>query len=269
LSLLQRIFGRNTSVEPPARIDAELFESLAEKYPFLSGFSAEEAGRLCALAEQFIATKHFEGVGGLELTHPMRAEIALQASVPILELGLDWYKDWREVVVYPAQFVPRREVIDDAGVVHVVEEPLSGEAWLGGPVLLSYEDIEAASDALCYNVVIHEFAHKLDMLNGEPNGTPPLHAGMSYKAWGDAFSAAYADFVAKVEASPDPDNDESFVIDPYAAEHPAEFFAVLSEAFFDVPDVLVETYPEVYEQLRQFYMQHPLSRMETAPTDGS
>lgn len=259
MSLLSRLFNRKAPDAAATVIIGEReFADFSAKYPFLRRFSAEESARLCKLAEQFIATKHFEGVGGLVLTDSMRAEIALQACVLILELGLEWYKDWHEIVVYPAQFIPRREVVDDAGVVHVVEEPLSGEAWLGGPLLLSYEDVEAASEAYCYNVVIHEFAHKLDMLNGEPNGTPPLHSGMSYQRWGEVFSAAYDHFVAKVTNSADPENDDSFVIDPYAAEHPAEFFAVLSEAFFDVPDVLYEEYPEAYEQLMLFYRQDPL-----------
>src|SRR5690606_36000873 len=112
--------------------------------------------------------------------------------------GIGWYDGWTEVNVYPGQFEPEREVVDEAGVVHLVNDPMAGEAWLGGPVILSYEDVALTSDEEArvagYNVVIHEFAHKLDMRNGDPNGLPPLHEGMSPAAWRDAFRDAYVDF---------------------------------------------------------------------------
>jgi hypothetical protein len=104
------------------------------------------------------------------------------------------------------------------------------------------------------NVVIHEFAHKLDMLNGDANGFPPLHAGMDRKTWAAVFSAAYADFCRRVDA------DEDVAIDPYAAESPGEFFAVVSEAFFDLPQAVLDAYPQVYAQLRNFYRQDPAAR---------
>ena len=134
--------------------------------------------------------------------------------------------------------------------MHEFDDQVAGEAWEGGPVLLSWFDRPEAADGM--NVVIHEFAHKLDMLNGPPDGLPPLHEGMKRQAWIDAFEPAYADFCARVD-----DGEETW-IDPYAAEHPAEFFAVTSEVFFEAPDLLRHEYPAVYEQLRQFYRQDPL-----------
>jgi Mlc titration factor MtfA (ptsG expression regulator) len=105
-------------------------------------------------------------------------------------------------------------------------------------------------------VVIHEFAHKLDMRNGAADGFPPLHAGMDREAWTQTFTSAFEDFERRLDAR------EDTLIDEYAAEDPAEFFAVLSELFFERPDALQQDYPAVYEQLSQFYRQNPLSRLQ-------
>ena len=142
--------------------------------------------------------------------------------------------------------------------MHHAVEPASGESWLGGPVILSWEDTVAAMAGTeisqGYNVVIHEFAHKLDMLNGEANGFPPIHPDMSQQAWSEAFSKAYADFCRSI------DEGEMMEIDPYAAESPAEFFAVISEAFFEIPLSVRIHFPAVYEQLALFYRQNPAQR---------
>jgi Mlc titration factor MtfA (ptsG expression regulator) len=185
----------------------------------------------------------------------MRSSIALQAVLPIMKFGYSAYYGWREIILYPAEFMPDREVTDDFGVVHRVRHPLSGEAWEGGPLVLSLDDVAASGHCQGYNVVIHEFAHKLDMRNGAVDGLPALHSGMSVETWAAVFNAAYADFCQRVDA------DEDSEIDPYAADSPAEFFAVLSEYFFEAPDILFEHYPAVYEQMRLYYRQDPLSRL--------
>ena len=111
------------------------------------------------------------------------------------------------------------------------------------------------------NVVIHEFAHKLDMLSGHADGLPPLHADMNAEDWIAAQDEAFEDLVARVEAAgDDEDAQNQLVIDPYATEHPSEFFAVTSETFFTEPSVLHAAYPRVYEQYRLFYRQDPLAR---------
>ena len=157
--------------------------------------------------------------------------------------------------MYPDEFVAEYDYVDEAGVSHHVEEPMSGESWDRGPVILSWADAEEAGRGQSYNVVIHEFAHKLDMLNGGPNGFPPLHADMQRASWADAWSAAYADFCRKLDQGYELD------IDDYAAESPAEFFAVMSEAFFESPASVRATYPDVYEQLTRFYRQDPAARL--------
>jgi hypothetical protein len=204
--------------------------------------------KLKRLALLFLAEKQFVGAHGLEVSDAMRVSIAAQACLPILELGLDWYSGFTGIVVYPGDFRVRRTLADEAGVVHEWDDELAGEAMPGGPVVLSWD--AAANDAHM-NVVIHEFAHKLDMLNGEADGLPPLHREMDRAAWAHAFREAYEGFCDALERGKDT------WLDPYAAEHPSEFFAVVSEAFFEHPAETRRRYPDVYEQLRLFYRQEP------------
>ena len=181
----------------------------------------------------------------------MRVAIAAQACLPILNLGLDWYDDWVGVIVYPGDFRVRRHDIDAAGVVHEWDDALAGEAMPGGPVVLSWD---SAAHAREMNIVIHEFAHKLDMRNGDADGLPPLHADMDRRVWHAAFRAAFDGFCDALERG------RETWLDPYAAEHPSEFFAVLSEAFFERPQETRRRYPDVYDQLRLFYRQDPARR---------
>ena len=238
-----------------ARIDPYAWERVRDALPLLEDLNNEEARRLADLALLFLRDKRLDPARGLELTDSMRLAIALQACLPVLELGLDWYRGWYAVIVYPEEFVPEREVMGDDGVVWTEQEVKSGEAWEQGPIILSWADVEAGVDRDGYNVVIHELAHKLDMRDGSANGCPPLHAGMSPKVWAETFSAAYADLCRRVDA------DEETPIDPYATESPAEFFAVVSESFFELPGMLYGEYPRVYGQLREFYRQDPLGRL--------
>jgi len=252
-------------------IDEALWRESTGDWLFMRGLTAEEDARLKSLAARFLAGKHYSGTHGLEITPRMRVEVAAQASILVLELGIEWYDGWTEIIMYPSQFAPEREIVDEAGVVHLTNDPMAGEAWLGGPVVLSYEDVALAGDAAQrvagYNVVIHEFAHKLDMRNGDPNGFPPLHEEMSAKAWKAALSAAYDDFCARVDATDRLSERraqaalDALPIDPYAAESAGEFFAVGSEAFFETPELLAPAYPAMYEQLTLFYRQDPLARL--------
>jgi hypothetical protein len=207
--------------------------------------------KLKQLALLFLAEKQFAGAHGIEVSDEMRVAIAAQACLPILELGLDWYAGWHGIVVYPGDFRVRRREIDEDGVVHEWQDDLAGEAMPGGPVVISWD---AAAHDPYMNVVIHEFAHKLDMVNGAADGLPPLHPGMDALAWAAAFKEAYDGFCDALERGRDT------WLDPYAAEHPSEFFAVVSEAFFEDPAQTRQRYPEVYGQLRLFYRQDPASR---------
>lgn len=249
----RRRAARQLPISPAQWLDAEY------ALPFLDRLGDDERERLRGLAREFIADKEWSGARGLQLTAAMQLSIALQACLPILELGLDWYDGWVGIVVYPGDFVIPRQSTDSDGIVHEYEDAVLGEAWEGGPVLLSwFADMAELGDV---NIVIHEFAHKLDMSNGASDGMPALHRNMNPAEWQTAFAAAYAGFCRRIDAG------EDTAIDPYAAENPAEFFAVTSEVFFEAPDLLLEEYPAIYSQLRDFYRQDPL-RYCIAATDA-
>lgn len=230
-----------------APIDDGLWDAGCRALPMLARLDPDAHHRLRRLTTLFLHQKRFLGAQGLELNAAMRLDIALQACLPILNLGLDWYDDWVTIIVYPEDFLPEHEYVDEAGVVHVERSPHSGEAWERGPVLLSWAEVVNSE-----GLVVHEFAHTLDMRNGQANGMPPLHQNMSSARWTHVMSEAFETLNAQL------DRDEAPSIDPYAASDPAEFFAVASEYFFAEPDTLHRAFPVVYEQFRLFYRQDPL-----------
>jgi Mlc titration factor MtfA (ptsG expression regulator) len=222
------------------------------RLPFLDYLAPEDRPVLRDMARLFIATRQFHGAREFTLHDDILLEIALQACLPVLKLGLGWYDDWIGVVIYPGDFLVPRRAVDDAGVVHEYREPLIGEAWAGGPVVLSWQPGDRAADGI--NVVIHEFAHKLDMRNGDADGLPPLHKDMNVARWARVWSDAYRGFCADVDAGVETG------IDDYAAESPAEFFAVMSECFFEIPDLIQDAWPDLYAQLALFYRQDLAAR---------
>lgn len=217
--------------------------------PFMAMYTGEERAHLRELVVLFLDAKSIVGAQGHPVTPLQRVVIALQACLLVQKLDLALYDDFENVIVYAQQFAPEHEWEDEHGIVHRSTEPLAGEAMPGGPVVLSWADVAASADweHAGMNLVIHEFAHKLDMRDGEANGCPPLPAGMSRERWQQAFAAAYADFCAQV------DRGDDVSIDPYAAEHPAEFFAVLSEVFFVEPRLLRAEYSAVYALMARYY----------------
>ncbi len=245
---------RRERVLREAHIDEAEWSRALNDYSFTRALNLDERARLKQLTILFLAEKPINGAGNLHIDNGARLAIAIQACMLILNLDLDWYKTWTEVILYPSGFVARHEEVDEAGVVHTVEEPMSGESWPNGTVVLSWTDVQQAGKADGYNVVIHEFAHQIDMLNGDANGFPPLHKDMSREQWAAVFSKAYEHFCKHV------DDWEDTVIDEYAAENPAEFFAVISEVFFETPLAVREEYPDVYAQLALFYRQDPVAR---------
>ena len=247
---------RRARVLKRASIPDALWHEALATLPFLALYTQDELARLRELAVLFLDAKAIVGAQGHEVTPLQRVIIAIQACVLILNLDFGYYDGWENVFVYPGEFVPGWEWEDEAGVVHRNEGALAGEAMPGGPVVLSWPDVEASADwdEAGMNLVIHEFAHKIDMRSGEANGSPPLPPTISPLAWTSELGAAYEDFHARVERR------EHTEIDPYAAESPAEFFAVLSEVFFVDPLLLQREYAGVYRLFTHLYRQDPAAR---------
>lgn len=222
----------------------------------LDGVDGERLERLRALAARFLHDKDIVGARALELTAHDRLVIATLACLPVLGLGYDWLAGWRQVIVYGDAFRVRRQWHDeDSGVVSEADDWLAGEAWQHGPLVLSLADIQADLDDphAGFNLVAHEIAHKLDMLDGHSDGVPPLPDRQRRERWLTTFQRAFDALRAQVDAGRDT------FLDPYAAEAPDEFFAVVSEAFFSCPQALARAHPDLHGELRAFYAIEPWS----------
>ena len=227
--------------------------------PFVAIYTDEELARLRAKVVLFLSAKSIVGARGHEVTPLQRVIIAIEACVLVLNLDMAYYDGWENIIVSPDEFIPGWEYEDEAGVVHRNDGPLAGESMPGGTgraLVGPTSKREPTWDSAGMNLVIHEFAHKLDMRNGEANGCPPLPATMPPHVWKKSLTAAYEHFRVRVERG------DNTAIDPYAAESPAEFFAVISEVFFADPMLLQGEYRGVYKQLRWFYRQDPAARTE-------
>jgi Mlc titration factor MtfA (ptsG expression regulator) len=235
-------------------VDDALWRRAVAPYVFLAKLDAAETQQLRELVVLFLNEKQLHGAADFAISDEARIAIAAQACLPVLNLGLDWYAGWVGVIVYPGEFKVARSIVDEDGVVHEFDDELSGEAWPDGPVVLSWQDASLAEPG--YNVVIHEFAHKIHMLRGNDDGFPQPHADMDAERWALAFEAAYARFCGAV------DRGLATRMDPYAAEHPAEFFAVASETFFTDAPGLNGEFPAIYRELKAFYRQDPLARQQ-------
>ncbi|MCG9051704.1 zinc-dependent peptidase [Laribacter hongkongensis] len=242
--------------EPLPRDD---WARLVEPMPILAGLTRPEWQALYQRAAWFFADKEFGAPDDLEVSADMALVIAAQAALPILALDIDSYHDWKGVIVYPDAFITREAWGDEFGLVHEDEKVLVGQARGDGPLLLSWPDSAQSPLLDGWNVVIHECAHKLDMQTGAANGCPALHSGMKQAAWAEAFGRAYDTFCTEVE------HGTAGWLDPYASESPAEFFAVLSEYFFEAPHWIQEHMPAVFGQLRLFYRQDPSRRLPRLP----
>ncbi|PPE70312.1 zinc-dependent peptidase [Caldimonas thermodepolymerans] len=234
-------------------IPAGLWHRVLDAYPFLARRSAEDLAELRRLATLFLRRKEFTGAGGFQITDEVAVAIAAQACLPVLRLGLHLYDGFVGIVVHGDQVVARRTVVDETGVVHEYDEVLAGEAMEGGPVTLSWQDVQEAGQSaeLGYNVVIHEFIHKIDMLDGEPDGVPPLPDRARREAWIAQIDDEYERFCDEVDAGV-----ETF-LDPYGAESVDEFFAVAAEAFFVAPGSFRAAHPRLHELFRDYFRQDP------------
>jgi hypothetical protein len=247
--------SRNARIIKNSTITQQQWEEAYHALPLLKGLSEEENKSLKELCVLFIHNKTFEAAQGFELTLEMLLVISLQACLPILKLGLECYDNFSTIIVYSAGFKTNRKKTDENGIVDYDRAQTLGESWLRGPVILSWYDAESAGEIDGSNLIIHEFAHKLDMQNGVANGFPPLHSGIKLSDWVRAFSKAYEYFERKCTGN------KLHGISCYAATSPAEFFSVLSEVFFERPDRIKKYFPEIHSLLELYYRQTPIHRL--------
>lgn len=248
-------------------VPQDLWDTALARYPFLAQRAAADLADLRRLTREFLDGKEFHGAAGLRITDEIAVAIAAQACLPVLRLqapyrGIAWYDDFVGIVVHPDAVVAPRETMDEDGVVHCYDELLSGEAMQDGPVTLSWRDVADAGDSARdgYNVVIHEFVHKIDMRDGTPDGCPPLPAGFmgapsaaaARRAWRATLQAEYLAFCDQLSLA------ERFGaaqpwLDPYGASSIDEFFAVASEAYFVNRARLAHDFPRLLPMLDAFF----------------
>jgi Mlc titration factor MtfA (ptsG expression regulator) len=208
------------------------------------------------LVQIFLAEKTFLGSGGQKLTDEIRVTIAAQACLLLLGLPhLGVYPRLREVIVYPRDFGEIVEAVGPDGRPYRIPHMHAGEAWRGGPVVLAWDEIEHSAVSPCegFNVVFHEFAHVLDMMKGGgADGIPPLMSKEQYAAWSRVFDASYQAHSQAARTG------QPTFLDPYGASSPVEFFAVVTEHFFEQPRQLQSRHPDLYDQMRIFYNQDPV-----------
>ncbi|MBP7666980.1 MAG: zinc-dependent peptidase [Burkholderiaceae bacterium] len=252
--LLQRWQAhREAKVLARRAIPDPLWQLTLARLPFLAQRSDADLAELRRLASLFLDQKEFTGADGLVVDDAMAVCIAVQAVLPVLRVGLAPYDGFVGIVVHPDEVVARREVMDDDGVVHAYDEVLAGEAMEGGPVMLSWRDVADAGETAAsgYNVVIHEFAHVLDMGDGAADGVPPLPSAQARRDWLAVLMPAYDRHGEQVVCGYDT------LLDPYGAQGPEEFFAVASETFFVNPKELRAEHPDLYGLLARYFRQDP------------
>ncbi len=237
-----------------APFPAEWKAILARNVPLVSRLEAAERKALENRVQIFVAEKRFEGCGGLEVTDEMRVTIAGQACILVLHIDEeeDLFPTVESVLVYPSGY-RATGVVQPGGIV-VDESARAGEAWQQGAVVLAWDEVLRAAHDPRHNLVMHEFAHALDQEDGSADGAPLLPVRAMYGPWARVLGAEYADLVQEFQSG------HRTSIDPYGATNPAEFFAVVTEAFFGRPRELRRTHPALYDQLKAFYRQDPASR---------
>lgn len=234
----------------------EWHDTLLRTFPLYARLPAPDQQRVQRHVQVFLAEKSFEGCGGLEMTDEIRVSIAAQACILLLNLDeADYYADLRSILVYPSTVVPAYAHPDAHGSVVADEQPVLGQSWGHGTVILAWDSVRrgARVPGDGRNVVFHEFAHQLDQESGEADGVPLLESGSALRSWGVVMREHYATLRKAV------DGGRRTLLDEYGATNPAEFFAVATEFFFEKPLQLKRTHPALYEELADYYRQDPAS----------
>lgn len=225
---------------------------LRRHVPLVSRLPARQQLRLKGLMQVFLTEKPIIGCRGLRVTDEMRVTIAALACLPLLGAARGVYPELRQVLLYPTAFVVDRPV-NEAGVLSEQRRVLAGESWSQGQVLLAWDEVKrgAATPGDGHNVVIHEFAHQLDQAGGPANGAPALPTAEAYRRWSTVMQNEFDALNWQLA------HGEPGLIDAYGATDPAEFFAVVSELFFERPVELAAAHPALYAELRGYYRLDP------------
>ena len=228
---------------------------LIRRMPLYLRLSPEDRRELEGHVQVFLAEKRFEGCGGFRLTDEVRVVVAALACLLLLHRETGYFPGLSSVVVYPTSFIVDLQHVDAAGIVTDETGPLVGESWDTGCVVLAWDEVlqSAATPGDGYNVVIHEFAHQLDAEDGITDGAPSLPDRARYRSWSRVFSREYARLRQMLQEG------GRGALDEYGASDPAEFFAVVTEHFFETPQLLRDEHPDLYGELRQYYRQDPAS----------
>lgn len=260
LFVLWLVGGPHLTERKRRRIRAQPFPAawrdiLKHRVPYVRAMPADLQLQLKQHIQVFIAEKAFIGCDGLRITDEVRVTIAAQACLLILNRPRDYFPNLRQILVYPGSFVVNREHTDGIGVAHHARQVLSGESWSQGQVILSWHDTleGAAIPDDGQNVVIHEFAHQLDQEKGAANGAPILRRRAHYAGWSQVLGAEFNALQARAAQG------EVSLFSDYGATDPAEFFAVISEVFFEQPQHMAADHLALYRELTQFYRLDPLS----------
>ena len=228
-------------------------EILDRRVPYIRRLPASLQRQLEQHIQVFIAEKQFVGCDDQKISDEVRVTIAAQACLLILNRKTDYYPNLRQILVYPGAFVIERLRAEPSGVLQEQRQVLSGESWTHGQVVISWEDtLEGAAivdDGR--NVVIHEFAHQLDQQKGYANGAPWLGSRHSYPRWSQVMSWEFARLQEQAATR------QPALFSYYGASNPAEFFAVVSEVFFEQPRAMAAMHPELYRELRSLYRVDP------------
>jgi Mlc titration factor MtfA (ptsG expression regulator) len=226
---------------------------LERNVPYYGCLPAAEQEKLRQLIQVFLSKKSFEGAAGIQVTDEMRVTIAAQACILQLNRDESFYPTLRTVIVYPGAYRVREDRRQPDGANIRTTEIRHGESWDHGVVLLSWDDVMrgAAEIGDGYNLVFHEFAHQLDSEAGAANGAPYLPHRSMYDPWASVLSREYKNLREELAR-----HRQTFLA-PYGAQSPAEFFAVVTELFFERPNEMMRNHPDLYEQLRLFYRQDP------------
>lgn len=229
------------------RLSQEARELLGRDFPLFTKLPDSLRNELEGLMHVFMDEKSFEACGGMEeVTEHMRHVISAQACLLLVNRKHDYYRKLRSVLLYPSAYKAKNE--------HGGDDVRLGESWDTGSVILAWDSVVAGGrdEKDGHHVTLHEFAHQLDQVDGAADGVPELSTVGCYREWAVVFSAAFDRFQTKLEKG------RRTVIDPYGATNPAEFFAVLTETFYEKPAQLKKNYPKVYEQLKRYYRVDPL-----------